>query len=158
MNKQDLTALVAELMGKLNAEGSYTVPDELLASIQEGFWAGCCDDAGAAATIGKVFREYGYVCDPHTASGWAVAEDYVNQTGDHTPMVVLSTASPYKFPSAVLRAVGVKAQGDEYAQMRQLEEATGVPIPENLSSLQGKPERHTGVIAKEAMLDYVLNL
>ena len=49
-------------------------------------------------------------------------------------------------------------EGDEYAQMRQLEEATGVPIPENLSSLQGKPELHTGVIAKEAMLDYVLNL
>ena len=152
------TALVAGLMGRLNREGSYTVPDSLLSAIQAEFWAGCCDDARAEEIMGRVYRDYGYLCDPHTASGWAAAEDYVNQSGDHTPMVVLSTASPYKFPAAVLRAVGVKAQGDEYAQMRQLTGATGVPIPGNLSSLQGKPERHTGAIAKEEMLNYVLNL
>ena len=152
------TALVAGLMGRLNREGSYTVPDSLLSAIQAEFWAGCCGDARAEEIMGRVYRDYGYLCDPHTAAGWAAAEDYVNQTGDHTPMVVLSTASPYKFPAAVLRAVGVKAQGDEYAQMRQLTGATGVPIPGNLSSLQGKPERHTGVIAKEEMLDYVLSL
>ena len=152
------TALVADLMEQLKQQGHYTVPDSLRDAIQAEFWAGCCDDARAEEIMGRVYKDYGYLCDPHTASGWAAAEDYVNQTGDHTPMVVLSTASPYKFPAAVLRAVGVKAQGDEYAQMRQLEEATGVPIPKNLSSLQGKPERHTGVIAKEEMLDYVLNL
>ena len=152
------TELVVDLMGKLNREGSYTVPDSLRDAIQAEFWAGCCDDARAEEVMGRVYKDYGYLCDPHTASGWAAAEDYVNQSGDHTPMVVLSTASPYKFPAAVLRAVGVKAQGDEYAQMRQLEEATGVPIPGNLSSLQGKPERHTGVIAKEEMLNYVLGL
>ena len=152
------TALVASLMEQLNREGHYTVPDSLRDAIQAEFWAGCCDDARADEVMGRVYKDYGYLCDPHTASGWAAAEDYVNQTGDHTPMVVLSTASPYKFPAAVLRAVGEKAQGDEYTQMRQLEEATGVPIPGNLSSLQGKPERHTGVIAKEEMLNYVLNL
>ena len=152
------TALVADLMGRLNKEGFYTVPDSLREAIQAEFWADCCDDARAEEVMGRVYRDYGYLCDPHTASGWSAAEDYVNQTGDHTPMVVLSTASPYKFPAAVLRAVGVKAQGDEYAQMRQLEEATGVPIPENLSSLQGKPERHTGVITKEEMLNYILGL
>ena len=152
------TALVADLMKRLNTQGSYTVPTDLLAKIQGEFWAAYCDDARAAEIMGRVYKSYGYLCDPHTASGWAAAEDYVNQTGDKRPMVVLSTASPYKFPAAVLRAVGVKAQGDEYAQMRQLEEATGVPIPKNLSSLQGKPERHTGVIAKEEMLNYVLNL
>ena len=152
------TALVAGLMGRLNREGSYTVPDSLLSAIQAEFWAGCCGDARAEEIIGRVYRDYGYLCDPHTAAGWAAAEDYVNQTGDHTPMVVLSTASPYKFPAAVLRAVGVKAQGDEYAQMRQLEGATGVPIPKNLSSRQGTPARHTRVIAKEEMLNYVLSL
>ena len=152
------TALVADLMGRLNKEGSYTVPDSLRDAIQAEFWAACCDDARAEEVMGRVYRDYGYLCDPHTASGWAAAEDYVNQAGDHTPMVVLSTASPYKFPAAVLRAVGVEAQGDEYAQMHQLKDTTGVPIPKNLSSLQGKPERHTGVIAKEEMLQYVLNL
>ena len=152
------TALVASLMEKLNREGAYTVPGELLEKIQAGFWAGCCDDARAAEIIGRVYRELGYLCDPHTASGWAAAEDYTAQTGDSRPMVVLSTASPYKFPAAVLAAIGGDTGGSEFDQMRRLSALTGVPIPGNLASLQGKPEIHTGVIKKEQMLEYVLNL
>ena len=152
------TALVAELMGKLNTEGAYTVPDDLKAAIQAEFWAYCCDDARAAEIIGRVYRQLGYLCDPHTASGWAAAEDYMAETGDQTPMVVLSTASPYKFPAAVLTAIGGDTSGSEFAQMERLNTITGVPIPQPLATLQGKPERHTGVIEKDAMLDYVLNL
>ena len=152
------TKLVASLMEKLNKEGSYTVPDELLAKIQAQFWAACCVDGRAAEIIGRVYKELGYLCDPHTASGWAAAEDYVAQTGDSRPMVVLSTASPYKFPAAVLHAIGGDISGSEYDQMRTLSAVTGVPIPKNLASLQGKPEKHTGVIDKDKMLEYVLNL
>ena len=152
------TALVAELMGKLNTEGCYTVPEALLAAIRKEFWAGCCDDALAAETIGKVFNDYHYLCDTHTASGWAAAEDYVNQTGDNRPMVVLSTASPYKFPAAVLEAIGGELEGSEFDQMERLEKLSGMAIPKNLSGLRGKPERHTGVIDKDAMLEFVLGL
>ena len=106
------TVLVAKLMNKLNTVGCYTVPAELLAVIQDQFWAGCCDDAGAKATMGKVFEQYHYLCDPHTAAGWAAAEEYIAATGDDRPMVVLSTASPYKFPAAVLDAIGGDVSGD----------------------------------------------
>ena len=150
------TELVAGLMGRLDREGSYTVPPALLEAIQAQFWAGFCDDAAAREAIGRVWREQKYLCDPHTACGWAVAEDYVNQTGDDRPMVVLSTASAYKFPSAVLEALGVPGAEDEFDRMEQLHTVTGVPIPENLKGLNTKPERHTGVIDKEQMLPFVL--
>ena len=152
------TALVAELMGKLNKEGAYTVPADLLAKIQAEFWAAYCDDARANEIMGRVYRELGYLCDPHTASGWAAAEDYIAETGDDRAMVVLSTASPYKFPVAVLTAIGGDTSGDEFQQMERLSAMTGVAIPKNLAGLQGKPERHTGVIEKDTMLDYVLDL
>ena len=152
------TRLVAELMNKLNSEGCYTVPENLLAAIQDQFWAGCCDDAGAKATMGKVFADYRYLCDPHTAAGWAAAEEYIAATGDARPMVVLSTASPYKFPAAVLDAIGGDLSGDEFALMDRLEAMSGMPIPKNLSGLKGKEERHTDVIAKEKMMEYVLSL
>ncbi len=152
------TALVGSLMAKLKEEGCYTVPDDLKEAIQAEFWAGCCDDAGAADTIARVFREHNYLCDPHTAAGWAAAEDYVNQTGDRRPMVVLSTASPYKFPAAVLSAIGGDLSGDEFTQMERLEAMSGVAIPKNLATLRGKAERHTGVIPKDEMLEYVLEL
>jgi len=152
------TKLVAKLMKDLNTEGVYTVPEKLKASIEKEFWAGCCGDEAAAAVIGKVWAEHKYLCDPHTATGWAVAEDYVNQTGDKRPMVVLSTASPYKFPAAVLEAIGGDLSGDEFDQMDRLVELTGIPAPKNLATLRGKFERHTSVIDKEEMLDFVLSL
>ena len=152
------SALVAGLMKQLNTEGSYTVPAELLAKIQSEFWAAYCDDNRAAEIMGRVYKELGYLCDPHTASGWAAAEDYVNQASDQRPMVVLSTASPYKFPVAVLTAIGGDTSGSEFDQMARLSEITGVPVPKNLASLQGKEERHTGVIDKNKMLEYVLSL
>ena len=152
------TELVAELMTNLNKEGSYTVPADLLEKIQAEFTAYYCDDARAEEIMGRVYREYGYLCDPHTASGWAAAEDYISETGDLRAMVVLSTASPYKFPVAVLTAIGGDTSGTEFEQMDRLSEITNVPVPENLAGLLGKEEKHTGVIEKEAMLDYVLNL
>ena len=151
-------SLVSDLMRQLNQEGSYTVPAQLLEKIQSLFWAAYCDDARAEEIMGRVYREFGYLCDPHTASGWAASEDYVNSTGDNRPMVVLSTASPYKFPAAVLKAIGGDLSGSEFDQMKRLEALTGVPTPKNLSSLEGKPEKHTGVINKEDMLSFVLNL
>ena len=152
------TKLVASLMKQLKEEGAYTVPDALKAAIQKEFWAAYCDDARAAEIIGRVYREQHYLCDPHTASGFAAAEDYRNEIGDLTPMVILSTASPYKFPAAVLSAIGGDTGGDEFEQMERLQQMTGVPIPAPLASLKGKKELHTDVIEKEAMSTYVLGL
>jgi len=152
------TALVADLMGKLNTEGVYTVPSSMLAKIQKEFWAAYCDDSRAEEVMGRVYKDLGYLCDPHTAAGWAAAEDYIAETGDNRAMVVLSTASPYKFPVAVLTAIGGDTSGTEFEQMERLSAMSGVTIPKNLSGLQGKEERHTGVIAKETMLEYVLGL
>ncbi|MBE6926624.1 MAG: threonine synthase [Ruminococcaceae bacterium] len=149
------TALVAELMKKLSTEGSYQVPAQLHQKIQNEFWAGYCDDEKASATIRSAWEKTGYLCDPHTAAGWAVAEQYRAETGDMAPMVVLSTASPYKFPGAVLKALAEPESADEFLQMEQLSKLTGVPVPENLSGLQEKTERHTDVIEKTQMLSYV---
>ena len=146
------------LINKLNKEGSYTVPADLLEKIQAEFTAYYCDDARAEEIMGRVYKEKGYLCDPHTASGWAAAEDYVKETGDNRAMVVLSTASPYKFPVAVLTAIGGDTSGTEFEQMARLSALTSVPVPKNLANLEGKEEKHTGVIEKDAMLEYVLSL
>ena len=152
------TALVADLMKQLNTAGVYTVPAAMKTAIDQQFWAGFCDDEDAAQVINKVWTENGYLMDTHTAAGWMAAEGYVARTGDKRPMVVLSTASPYKFPAAVLEAIGGDLSGDEFDQMERLEAVTKVPAPQNLSTLKGKAERHTGVIDKENMLEYVLSL
>lgn len=146
------TALVAGLMKDLSEQGFYRVPDALLGAIQAEFAAGYCNDAQAEAVIGRVYREQSYLMDPHTACGWAAAETH---RGD-APTVVLSTASPYKFSTAVLTAIGADTSGSEYDRMERMQALTGIPIPPALAALRTKPERHTGVIPKEKMLEFVL--
>ena len=84
-------SLVSDLMRQLNQEGSYTVPSQLLEKIQSLFWAAYCDDARAEEIMGRVYREFGYLCDPHTASGWAAANS-------------LSCTSPVELHTASKRA------------------------------------------------------
>ncbi len=148
-------AYVAGLMRQLRDEGHYQVTDKMLARLHEIFSCACCDDAQAAEVMGRVWREHGYVCDPHTAVAWHAADAFMEQA-DGAPVVVLSTASPYKFPAAVLSALGEEPGDDEFAMMDKLSALTGTPIPKNLATLREKQVRHKDVIDKDAMLDYVL--
>ena len=148
-------AYVAGLMRQLRDEGRYQVTDKMLARLHEIFSCACCDDAQAAEVMGRVWREHGYVCDPHTAVAWHAADAFMEQA-DGAPVVVLSTASPYKFPAAVLSALGEEPGDDEFAMMDKLSALTGTPIPKNLATLREKHVRHKDVIDKDAMLDYVL--
>jgi threonine synthase len=67
----------------------------------DSFTASRCTDAEISAVIKRVYQKYGYVCDPHTACGFAeLAPDRVN--------VVLATASPAKFPEAIRAATGLE--------------------------------------------------
>ena len=148
---------VAAYMKLLEEQGFYTVSPALLKTIQSGFWAGCCDDSTARAVIRRVWQDCHYLCDPHTAAGWAAAEAYQAETGDRRPLVVLSTASPYKFPAAVLQALGQEGQGDDFTRMACLERLTGLPVPRNLQGLQQLPELHNSIIEKAEMQAFSLN-
>ncbi len=146
------TEEVAGYMHKLKEEGAYTVSAELLAKLKAEFACGCCDDAQTKETIGRVWREHGYLMDTHTAVAWRVADDIASSH----PLVILSTASAYKFPAAVLSALGEPVSEDEFEVMRRLHAITGVPVPPALAQLQEKPVLHTDVIDREQMQDYVL--
>ena len=148
--------LVAGLMKSLSEKGAYEVPADMLAKLHELFWAGCCDDAGAKAAIGDVWAKDRYLCDTHTAVAWDVAQQYKKENPEHNAVVVLSTASPYKFPAAVLEGIGEQDRGDEFDVMEQLSDVTGVPVPKNLADLRSRAVRHRDVIGQDEMLDYVL--
>ena len=66
------------------------------------FQAGAVTDAETVATIEKVFDQFGYLADPHTAVGIAIAEQYQR---DDVPMVAVATAHPAKFVEAVEQAL-----------------------------------------------------
>ena len=122
---------VAGWMQELSATGKYTVDAETLAKIQQSFAAGYADDADGAAEIKARFDGDHYLCDPHTAVAFRVAETRRTDA----PMVVLSTASPFKFPRDVLTALGVKAPASAFAAMAALTAGTGAEAPASLREL-----------------------
>ena len=148
-------AEVAGYMEQLRTEGCYTVSDALLQKLQAEFRCGFCDDETAKQTIGRVWREHGYLMDPHTAVGWTVAERLRAECPERA-LVTLSTASAYKFPAAVLSALGVPDATDSFASLHRLSALTGTPIPPNLAALETAALLHNDVIDKQDMLDYVL--
>lgn len=143
-------------MQDLNEKGNFKVSDEVLSNITETFKAYCCTEKETIETIGKTYRDLGYLCDPHTAVGIKAAGDYRKDVDDGTALVVLSTASPYKFPAPVSEAIGLEVSGDEFSQIEKISKVTGVPVPKNLSSLRSRKQLHSDVIDRDAVTDYVL--
>ena len=146
---------VAGYMQELKESGRYTVSEELKKKVTEEFWAGCCDDARTMETIREVFQRETYLMDPHTAVAYSVLEQYRRETGDTTPTVVLSTASPFKFCDSVLRALGEQTDAPGTVLLEQLTEKTGVTAPAPLAALKNKTVRFTGCTEKEEMIRVV---
>ena len=150
-------ALISEWFGKLASEGRYEVNDDVKAKLREEFCAGFCDDAKTKAAIHELFEKYSYTCDTHTAVAVKVYNDYKAATGDNTRTIIASTASPYKFSSAVLEALeGGVSDIDEYAKVDRIAEISKTPVPSALAELKTKPERFSDVISKEEQKQYVL--
>lgn len=145
--------LVAGLMTQL-AQGSYNVPAELLAKIQAVFGCGWADEDQVAAAIKDCWDRNGYLIDPHTACGYHVLGQ-VPAASDAKARVVLSTASPYKFPRAVADSLGLFCPPDDFACMKVLEKATGTVAPAQLSELQQKPVLHDAVVDIDGMGGFV---
>ena len=151
------TAQVAAWMRELAEVGKYDA-SRLLPALRESFWAAFTDDAATEEEIRAVYERTGYTLDTHTAVAYRAAEGYRRATGDTRPMVVLSTASPYKFGASVLHALGEDAAGlDEFTQMTLLKERSGMEIPARLAALRAAAVLHEGICERDGMRAAVLS-
>jgi len=146
--------IVKSWMDLLADCGSFSIGAQRLGELQKTFAAGFADDVMTAAEIRRVFEHTGYLMDPHTAVASYVLNEYRENTGDHTPTVLVSTASPYKFAGDVLASLlGAEAvEGlDAFACAEQLRTHTGVPIPRQIEELKTLPVRHQAVCERDGM-------
>jgi len=125
--------MVRSYMGGLKQSGAFTVDKASLSRIRAEFDAGRTTVAEAADTIRATLKADGYLLDPHTATALHVAR---RQTASQTPMIVLATAHPAKFPAAVEAACGVvPAVPDWLAGMMEAEERYTV-LPSDLKMVE----------------------
>lgn len=150
-------AAVSAMMAQLKQKGEYSVSAQMQEALKQSFAAGCADEEETQAAIARLWKEKNYCIDTHTAVAVSVYEKYKEASGDGTPTVILSTASPYKFPRAVLTAISGSAPEDEFAAAAVLE-AMGVPMPAQIAGLKEKPVLHRGVCAKDAMAQEIFKI
>lgn len=151
-------AKVAEWMNALSNDGKYTVDADVKAKLDDYFWGGFCDDEHTQKTIKELYENENYLCDTHTAVAVNVYQQYTEQTGDNTPAVIASTASPYKFAQSVLTAVtDDKLPEDEFAMIEELSVKTKTTVPTPLASLKDAKVRFTFECEVDEMPETVLN-
>lgn len=146
---------VSSWMNNLKTEGSFTVDSSTLSYIQDSFDTYYSSEEETDKAIKMCWDENRYLCDPHTAVAYDVAQKYKKESKTNNVCVILSTASPYKFPTAVLRALGYESSLSEFDQMKYLNSITSIKIPKNLANLESKKERFSDVIENNEISSYV---
>lgn len=138
--------VVKEKMSDLNDSHIFTFDGDF-----DEFLCGYASEEETKNTIAKTFKEEGYLMDPHTG----VAKNIVDKLGLEKT-VILSTASPYKFSSTVLDALGENLSKDEFENINILHEKTGVKIPSEIKKLRNKKIIHNTKISKDEIEKEVL--
>ena len=140
----------ASLMSSLSNGGRYDFKAEdcfegEYATVEETF-----------AGIKEVFEKDKYVMDTHTAVAYGAYKKYLARTGDNTPNIIVSTASPYKFAKDVLKAIdGKYADVDPFAALDELSGVSGTLIPEPIRGIDKREVLHKHVIDKEEIKEFV---
>ena len=140
--------MTAGFMAQLSGAGRYDVGDAIHAQIEKQFYAACCDDDATRMRIAKTWKEHGYLIDTHTAVAADAIDQYRSQTGDGTPAVIVSTASPFKFAADVCPALGADPGTDPLAALSAF---CRIPTPSPLSGLEARPVRFDDVTDKADM-------
>lgn len=140
----------ADLMEKLVTEGEYNLVDAD-AAIWDLFAAEFATESETAAEIKRVYETSDYIEDPHTAVASAVFKKYQAVTGDVTPTVIASTASPYKFPVVAVEAVTGETGLSDFEALAKLHELSGVALPPAVDGLETAPVLHNTVVAASDM-------
>jgi threonine synthase len=151
----------AALMGELATGGSYSLSEPEARALSE-FEAGWAGEEDAAAAMRRVFEDSGYLIDPHTAVAVAVLDQRKAEQGEPRPTLITATASPFKFPEAVARAIGLdeaapapmegsRSAARELDIAERLAEAAGLELPQAIESLRGARELHCEVVEPSGM-------
>jgi len=146
----------AAYMDALKKNGVYSVDADTLEKIQKNFSGYFTNEDDTAKTIHETYEKYGYLADTHTAVAIHAAKAYVEETGDSRPMVIDSTASPYKFANNVYRAVTGKDPSSELEALDELSRVTDTEIPYPLSGLATRKVNFEAVVDRTEMAKAVL--
>ena len=146
--------LTAQRMQALEEKKEYSITAEEKAKLDEEFFAGFAREDDVVEAMYEIFDEFGYAMDTHTGVALAVYMQYYEwrekQTEkDESPIVVLATANPYKFPQDVLYALSGNDVKDSFKGIKRLHLLTAMKPPKSLLDLRYRELRFKTKVKKD---------
>jgi threonine synthase len=144
-------AVDRDLMADLNTKGVYEITDEMKKGLGD-FYGNYATEEETSEEIARVYGDTGYVLDTHTAVASCVYQKYRKENEDDRPVVIASTASPFKFTRSVMQAIGADdASVSDIDLTDKLSEVANVAIPDAIKEIKTAPVRHDTVCEVEEM-------
>lgn len=141
----------AELMKMLTGDGKYEITKEMAAQLAD-FYGNYASEKETAETIKALYEETGYIIDTHTAVAACVYHKYTEETKDHTPVVIASTASPFKFTRSVMNAIDEKYDKmTDFELIDELSALANVAVPKAIEEIRTAPVLHDYICDKTEM-------
>lgn len=135
-----------KMMQELSSDGAYEITEEMKAQLAD-FAAGFASEEDTAAEIARLYKAAGYVIDTHTSVASFVYRHYRDESGDRTPAVIASTASPFKFGRAVMKAIDPASDSlGDFELIDKLSETAGVAIPAAIEQIRSAQVLHKDVV------------
>lgn len=148
----------AALMENLKTAGRYELSPEMKDKLKD-FAGGFASTEEVSLQIKKVYESDSYIIDTHTAVASAVCDSYRKKSGDSRPVIIASTASPYKFMGSVLTSIDKKYEGmDDFTLADELSKLSETSVPQAIIDLKTAPVLHKNVCDKDEMKKMVLNV
>lgn len=142
-------------MEALQKYGRYEIDSQMREGLKD-FYGNYAGEEETEQTIRKIYKDTGYVIDTHTAVAAAVCEKYREESRDLSPVILASTASPYKFTRSVLHSIDPSFDGlSDFEQMDKLSEISNTAVPKAVEELKNAPVRHNTVCEVSEMKDVV---
>lgn len=146
------------LYNDLNSKGYFKINEEMKEKMAS-FWAGFATEEQTLNAINKAYYDYNYLIDTHTGVGFHVYNEYKEMTNDKVKTVITSTASPFKFPASVLKAIDKNFDKykklNEIDMLQKLSNFTGIEIPKALKGIDTKKILHNNKCEVSEMKDFV---
>lgn len=145
----------AKFMNALTTDGAYEITKEMRDQLSEFFGAYATEEE-TMEKIKQVYDAQNYVLDTHTAVASVAYDKYVKDSGDKTPAVIASTASPYKFTRSVMNAIDIKYdEKSDFELVDELHRISGVAVPNAIEEIRTAPILHDTVCETAQMEEEV---
>ena len=150
--------VVNNLIRDLHEKGEFKITRDMKNKLVD-FYGGFATDKETFETIKYVFYDFNYLIDTHTAVGYNVYRKYLDDSGDKSKTVIASTASPFKFPGSVARAIDEKYAGmDEFSLLAVLSKISGLKVPHAIKDIGSREILHSTICKTSQMKDVITDI